>query len=48
MLTLIMGWFQDFIYILKIHQNKKHKKNKKNLKQKKTLKVNEIEKTHIF
>jgi hypothetical protein len=24
--TLIMYWFQDFIYIIKIHQNKKHKK----------------------
>jgi len=33
MLTLIMCWFQDFIYILQIHQNKKHKK--KYLKQKK-------------
>jgi hypothetical protein len=26
MLTLIMCLFQDFIYIIKIHQNKKHKK----------------------
>jgi len=27
MLTLIMCLFQDFIYIIKIHQNKKHNKN---------------------
>jgi energy-converting hydrogenase A subunit M len=26
-LTLIMCVFQDFIYIIKIHQNKKHNKN---------------------
>jgi hypothetical protein len=30
MITLIMYLFQDFIYIIKIHQNKKHKKNNKN------------------
>ena len=28
MLTLIMCLFQDFMYIIKIHQNKKHNKNK--------------------
>ena len=27
MITLIMCLFQDFIYIIKIHQNKKHNKN---------------------
>ena len=36
--TLIMYSFQDFIYIIKIHQNKKHKKIKV-AKTKKTLKV---------
>jgi hypothetical protein len=34
MLTLIMCWIQYFIYITKIHQNKKHDKKK----QKKPLK----------
>ena len=28
---------RDFIYIIKIHQNKKHKKNKNSLNKKKTL-----------
>jgi len=36
--TLIMYWFQDFICIIKIHQNKKHKKKIAKTK-KKTLKV---------
>ena len=30
MLTLIMCLFQDFIYIIKMHQNKKHNKNNNN------------------
>ena len=37
MLTLIMCLFQDFIYNIKIHQNKKH--TKKKIAKKKILKV---------
>jgi len=39
MLTLTMRWFQDFIYIIKKNQNKKHKKIKNSKNKKKTLKV---------
>jgi hypothetical protein len=30
MLTLIVCLFQDFIYIIRIYQNKKHNKNNNN------------------